>query len=75
MTSPLVGGPGAGSRASRVSCMEGWLVGLVWAPVGQARARLHIPGLCVPTAAATVAPKFLPNMTKVTLPEDLPLGE
>lgn len=55
--------------------MEGWLVGLVWAPVGQARARLHIPGLCVPTAAANVAPKFLPNMTKVTLPEDLPLGE
>lgn len=34
-----------------------------------------VPVLCAPIVAANVAPTFLPNMTSVTLPEDLPVGE
>lgn len=69
------------SRPERVSWEEGWPVGLAWAPIGAGRksdfmeGSPHVSALCVPTVAANVAPTFLSNMSAVTLPEDLPVGE
>lgn len=43
--------------------------------VGQLCKSVQVFHCCVPAVAANRPPKFLPNMTSVILPEDLPVGE
>lgn len=89
MSSPLVGCPGevwGGVQTQAGGLKIGRGVGVCgggrWCgfPRGQIgvqalQGRSDIPVLCVPTVTANVAPMFLPNMTSVALPEDLPVGE
>ena len=74
------GRPGEESSPRLVSWAEGWPMGLVWAPMGgdgvQSFQRCpDVPAPCVPAVAANTAPIFESNMSAVSLPEDLPVGE
>lgn len=75
-----LGRPGEESSPRLVSWAEGWPMGLVWAPMGgdgvQSFQRCpDVPAPCVPAVAANTAPIFESNMSAVSLPEDLPVGE